>query len=84
MPAVARLGDAGSHGGSITSAALKWRCGGAFIARIGDTYACPIHGPNPIVSGSSKYLCEGSPIARVGDQTGCGATITSGGHWDVD
>ncbi len=85
MPLIARLGDAGSHGGRIATAASKWRCEGLPVARIGDLYACPIHGSNPIVSGSSIWDCEGSPVARHGDVTACGATLISGASkWTCD
>jgi uncharacterized Zn-binding protein involved in type VI secretion len=85
MPLVVRLGDAGSHGGSVTSAAAKWKCEGAAIARVGDIYACPIHGPNPIVGGSPNWRCEGAAIARNGDATACGASLISGAdHTDVN
>lgn len=83
MPLIARLGDTGTHGGQIITSASKWRCEGAFIARKGDLYDCPLHGINPIVSGSSKWKCEDADIARHGDQTQCGATIISGASkWD--
>lgn len=85
MPLIARRGDAGSHGGSIVTSAQKWTCEGALIARRGDTYSCPIHGPNPIVGGSGKYECEGQAIARHGDATACGATLISGAsRWTCD
>ena len=78
MPLIARLGDTGSHGGAVVSSASKWRCEGALIARLGDTYDCPVHGSNPIIEGSGKHQCEGAPIARDGDATACGATLISG------
>jgi uncharacterized Zn-binding protein involved in type VI secretion len=85
MPLIVRLGDPGSHGGSVVSSASKWRCEGALIARKGDTYACPIHGPNPIVGGSSIWKCEGADIARHGDPTACGALVISGAaKWSCD
>jgi uncharacterized Zn-binding protein involved in type VI secretion len=85
MPLIVRLGDPGSHGGSVVSSASKWRCEGALIARKGDTYSCPIHGPNPIVGGSSIWKCEGADIARHGDPTACGASVISGAaKWSCD
>jgi len=85
MPLIARLGDTGTHGGSIISSASKWKCEGALIARRGDIYACPIHGPNPIVEGSGLWQCEGAPVARHGDATACGATLISGASkWVCD
>lgn len=85
MPLIVRLGDGGSHGGAVASAASRWRCEGLPIARTGDIYACPIHGPNPIVGGSAKWLCEGAGIARHGDATACGATLISGAtRWQCE
>lgn len=75
---IARLGDTGTHGGSIVTAASKTKCEGQFIARVGDTYACPIHGPNPITSGSSAFTVEGAAVARTGSTTACGASIIGG------
>lgn len=85
MPLIARLGDAGTHGGAIVSSASKWKCEGMLIARLGDLYECPIHGVNPIVQGSGKWKCEGMPIARDGDLTECGAALISGASkWICD
>ena len=85
MPLIVRLGDTGSHGGSVVTSASRWRCEGAHIARQGDTYDCPIHGPNPITGGSGRWQCEGAPIARDGDGTACGATLISGASkWVCD
>lgn len=78
MPRVARLGDPGSHGGTIVTGAASVRSDGHLVARIGDTYACPLHGPNPIVEGSAHYRAEGSPVARVGDAMQCGAVVQDG------
>lgn len=47
-------------------------------ARIGDTYDCPIHGPNPIVTGSPDVLVNSRNVARIGDQTACGASLVTG------
>lgn len=41
-------------------------------------YACPEHGPNPILSGVPGVWGTGLPVACVGSQTACGAIITSG------
>jgi uncharacterized Zn-binding protein involved in type VI secretion len=76
--AVIRLGDPGSHGGTVTSGSPDTTANGIPVARVGDTYSCPIHGSNPIVSGSSDTTANGQPVARVGDVTACGATLTSG------
>ena len=78
MPLWARLGDTGTHGGAITTSASHTKCEGELVAREGDTYDCPVHGPNPIVGHSSKYKVEGAWLARHGDATQCGATLISG------
>lgn len=78
MPPVARIGDTGSHGGTIITGSPTGKADGRPIARMGDTYNCPIHGPNPIAAGSPKYSMDGRKVARIGDITQCGAVITSG------
>lgn len=76
--AVARLGDSSTHGGSITSAAAKSKCEGAYIARVGDSFLCPIHGAQTITSGSPRFTCEGANVARTGSAISCGATVIGG------
>jgi len=78
MPAIARIADQGSHGGVIVSASPDVFADGRGVARIGDQYACPIHGTNPIVTGSPDVFANGRAVARVGDATACGATIVTG------
>jgi uncharacterized Zn-binding protein involved in type VI secretion len=75
---VARVGDGGSHGGAIVSGSPNVFVNGRPIARVGDIYACPIHGSNPIVRGSSRTFANERRIARIGDSTACGASIVSG------
>lgn len=75
MPLIARLGDPGSHGGAVCTSAAKSLAEGILIARIGDIYCCPIHGPNPIVTGAVKSHAEGPLIAFNGSMTACGASI---------
>lgn len=77
MPAIARLGDTSSHGGSITTASSDTRCNGRGIARNNDSFLCPRHGLETIVASRSK-TCNGRAIAAVGDLITCGAVITSG------
>jgi uncharacterized Zn-binding protein involved in type VI secretion len=74
---VARVGDPGSHGGTITTGSLKVKSDGIFIARHGDNFACAEHGNQPLIS-NAKTLADGLPIVRVGDQAACGSVITSG------
>ena len=83
MPLILRLGDPGSHGGAVCTAAGRSLAEGVPIARIGDTYCCPLHGGNPIVSGASFTACEGSGslglprVALNGSRSACGATLTA-------
>ena len=78
MPAVARLTDTGSHGGAIVTGSPNCLVNGLPVARVGDTYACPIHGGNPITSGAPAAFVNGRNIAHVGSKTACGATIVTG------
>lgn len=78
MAKIIRLGDPGSHGGSVTTASPDTFANGARVARVGDTYSCPIHGPNPITTGSPNVTANGQAVARVGDTTSCGATLGGG------
>lgn len=75
MPKIARLGDPGSHGGAIVTSAEKSKAEDILIARIGDIYQCPIHGPNPIVTGAVKTPVENQLCAIHGSKTACGASI---------
>ena len=77
MPQVARLGDKGSHGGAIITASPNVNADGIALARVGDIYDCPIHGPNPIVTGSATVSANGSKVARLGDLAECGAAIVT-------
>jgi uncharacterized Zn-binding protein involved in type VI secretion len=79
MKPIARLGDPGSHGGVIVTAAQRTICEGMLVARVTNIYACPIHGSNPIVTGSS-VIVEAEACARTGSLTACGATIIGGAH----
>ena len=75
---VARLGDPGSHGGSISTGSSPIYVNSLPVACVGDLYACPIHGPNPITSGAPHAFGLGKDVAHVGSQTACGASITAG------
>jgi uncharacterized Zn-binding protein involved in type VI secretion len=75
---VARLSDTGSHGGKIINGSNSIFVNGRPMARVGDLYACPIHGNNPIISGVTTIFGEGMLVAHVGSMTACGAVITSG------
>jgi uncharacterized Zn-binding protein involved in type VI secretion len=75
---VVRVGDAGSHGGAVTTGSDDVITNDRGTARLGDTYGCPIHGPNPIVSASADTFANDRGIARVGDSTACGASLVEG------
>lgn len=75
---VARLGDPGSHGGSITTGSSPVYVNSLPVACVGDTYSCPVHGANPITTGAPHVFGLGKYVAHVGSQTACGATITAG------
>ena len=78
MPAIARIGDAISHGGSIIAGAGRTLAEGKSIARKGDSVLCSQHGMQTITGGSSAVIIEGKPVAHVGDAVSCGATIIGG------
>ena len=75
---VARVGDTGSHGGSIIDGSPSVRGNNRPIALVGSTYNCPVHGPNPIVTGAPYIFGNDVLVAHVGSKTACGAEITSG------
>lgn len=78
MARIIRIGDTGSHGGSVTTGSPDTFANGLAVARVGDTYSCPIHGANPIATGSPDTTANGQAVARVGDTTTCGATLQGG------
>ena len=75
---VARVGDTGSHGGTIINGSPTIRANNRPIALVGSTYSCPVHGPNPIVTGAQSVFGNDFLVAHVGSKTACGAEITSG------
>jgi uncharacterized Zn-binding protein involved in type VI secretion len=78
MPAVARLGDPHSHGGTITMASTTTFANEIRVARLGDAAICPIHGAVTISSASTTVTVDGIHVARVGDSISCGAVISQG------
>jgi uncharacterized Zn-binding protein involved in type VI secretion len=78
MTACARLTDLGSHGGTIVTASSDKFVNSLGCARLYDTYACPIHGPNPIISCGVTQVTNSRNTARVTAITACGATIVTG------
>ncbi|HRN61120.1 MAG TPA: PAAR domain-containing protein [Luteimonas sp.] len=69
------LGDALSHGGTVTSASEHSDVGGRRIARVGDACVCSKHGPTRIASGDPTIVIDGKAVARRDDVTECGATL---------
>lgn len=69
------LGDALSHGGTVTSASMHTDVAGRPVARLGDDCNCSLHGPTTIASGDPTVIVDGKPVARSGDTTACGATL---------
>ena len=78
MARIIRIGDPGSHGGSVITGSPDTFANSRAVARVGDTYSCPIHGANPIASGSPDTFANGKAVARVGDTTACGAILQGG------
>ena len=78
MPGVAREGDTGSHPGMIVSASEDVITNGRGTARVGDIFACALHGPVPILTGSSDVLTNGRETAHIGSVCACGAVILTG------
>jgi uncharacterized Zn-binding protein involved in type VI secretion len=81
---VARLGDTGTHGGAIITGSPNVWVNGRPVARVGDIYACPFHGLNPIIKGSNRTWANQLELARIGDPTACGATIATGSENTFD
>lgn len=74
---VARLGDAISHGGNITSASPNTWANGIKVARLNDSVLCLRHGPQAISSASTTVKANNRGVARLGDSITCGAVISS-------
>ena len=82
MPAVSRVGDTGSHGGTyigeITSGNPTVLTNGLQTAFVGSTYYCPEHGNNYINYSPVANVGDSEAVAVVGSTTYCGATIDTG------
>ena len=76
MPKWQRVGDSSTHGGATIAGSPTTHAEGIPVARIGDPFACPIHGIVSHSSGSPTTHAEGIPICRVGDAISCGASCT--------
>lgn len=79
MPAIAHLGDALSHGGSVASASPDVYADGIQVARVTDRAFCAQHGVVVIVTGANTVLVNGLPAAHNGSLCSCGAVVISGG-----
>lgn len=77
MPRIARDGDTGSHGGTISAITTKTFINGRLVLTVGSVYHCPLHGNNPVTGHSPDIFAEGMYVARLGDSTACGAVISS-------
>lgn len=75
---VCRLGDTSSHGGAVASASPDTYCNGIRVARLGDSFACPLHGLQTIASASTTVFVNNRGVARIGDSISCGAVLSSG------
>lgn len=78
MPRVCRVGDAGSHGGTITTGSDNVFVNSKKVARVNDTYACALHGAQPLVTGSPTLYVNSRKVVRVGDTAACGAVMIEG------
>lgn len=81
MPAVTRLNDPTSCGGSAVEAVSSVFADGIAVHVLGnnDTCAwCSPPGQGAISSGSPSVFVEGIPVARVNDPDGCGAVMSAG------
>ena len=77
-PPVLRVGDPMSHGGACITGSPIWNDPSNAIVRVGDTYECPLHGKNPMISGSSNWVDCGAKVCRITDFAQCGGTGVSG------
>lgn len=85
MPAVARMSDTTTHGGTIVGPGEPTvLIGGMPAAVMGDNHVCSLppnsHQPtvSPFLVGSTTVLIGGKPAIRVGDTCLCGAGAAVG------
>lgn len=79
MPAIARQGDTSTHGGTVSVGSPNMMVNNRPVARVGDVFICPTHGPQTIVSSPiSGKTNQGKLLAVVGSNISCGAVITTG------
>jgi uncharacterized Zn-binding protein involved in type VI secretion len=74
----ALLGDASTHGGTITQAGPNTtvRSGGRLLCVQGAMLACPAHGLRAITA-TSTVRVGGLKVVRSGDVATCGASIVA-------
>jgi uncharacterized Zn-binding protein involved in type VI secretion len=77
MPAVARNGDLGSHGGPIVAITTQTYVNGRLVLTPGAIYYCTSHGIQYVVQGSPDVYAENKPVSRLGDLCSCGAVIAT-------
>lgn len=79
MPNAARVGDTTAHSGQLLGPGVPTvLVGGRPAVALGDTSACPQHGPSAVTRGSTTVLLGGRPAARTGDTAACGDVVTGG------
>ena len=78
MPAVCRVSDLISHGGTVIAGSSTMALDGLAVARVGDPATCATHGAVVILTGSPSMVLDGQAVARVGDTLSCGAALITG------
>ena len=72
---VARIGDPGTHGGTLVNPSVNTTIAGSKVAVQGDMYNCPTHGMQSVTA-TGLLRINGKKVIREGDLAGCGASIT--------
>jgi uncharacterized Zn-binding protein involved in type VI secretion len=78
MPTLIRLGDPGSHGGTMITATGNFTDDGIQVCVNGDTYHCNVHGNQTVTASFSGFSANGKAVLVDGDTAACGATIGPG------
>lgn len=71
-------GTSPHSGGSVLAGNSACTVNGVPVALVGDTCACEVGGPDPIVSGASMFTINGIPVAIEGSSTAHGGKIVEG------
>jgi uncharacterized Zn-binding protein involved in type VI secretion len=76
------VSDSTSQGGQVPNGALTRDLDAKDIARVGDSFSCPLsypggkrHGVNKIVTGHTSFIVDGIPVAVEGASTECGCIL---------